>query len=85
VVGGFGAYVFVDHGGTWTQQAQLLPSDRIATTIGTAVAMSGLTIVATSIPSALNTFGAAYVFVPSPAAASADPAAGAWGPVRHGS
>ena len=64
------AYVFVESGGTWSQQAELTASDGAAEDqFGSSVAVSGNTIVvgATQHPFSLagNGLGAAYVFVES--------------------
>ncbi len=64
------AYVFVESGGTWTQQAELTPSDGTEEDqFGASVAISGSTIVVGSpqhpFSMATNGLGAAYVFVES--------------------
>jgi hypothetical protein len=65
------AYVFVQSGGTWSQQAELTAPDGAAyNQFGSAVAVSGSTAVVGApdhtVGSNLNQ-GAAYVFVPAPA------------------
>jgi len=62
------AYVFVESGGTWTQQAELTASDGMAyDQLGSSVAVSGSTVVAGAPCHAVNYLcqGAAYVFVES--------------------
>jgi len=64
--GGSGAaYVFGESGGTWSQQAELTPSDGVAgDSFGVSVSMSGSTIVAgaNQHPFGAGQQGAAYVF-----------------------
>jgi hypothetical protein len=59
VVGGEGAAVYVGSGGTWRRQAQLRPTDRPPTAIGSTVAVQGNT----ALIGATGTPPAGYVFV----------------------
>lgn len=59
VVGGEGAYVYVESGGVWHEQAELTPTDRPPTALGAVLALQGNTVVA----GAPAVMGAAYVFV----------------------
>jgi hypothetical protein len=63
------AYVFTESNGLWTQVAQLTPSDiSNGLYFGYSVAVSGNTIVVSSVPLCCTSFpaGAAYVFVKPP-------------------
>jgi hypothetical protein len=71
------AYVFVERGGTWSQQAELTSADGAANdNFGTSVAVSGSTVVAGAYHHQVGSNpiqGAAYVFVPPVTTVSISP------------